>query len=82
MSHAPARGADGARDGGRTPGSSHTPGRGADRPRAGPPEAGGGTTPSPTGGRDVHLTFTSGRPADFVNVNWFSFGHRGHRGPA
>ncbi|MCF4135749.1 hypothetical protein L1856_00590 [Streptomyces sp. Tue 6430] len=35
----------------------------------------GGTTPPPTGGRDVHPTITSGRPADFVNVNWFSFGH-------
>ncbi|WP_109004158.1 glycoside hydrolase family 16 protein [Streptomyces rishiriensis] len=28
-----------------------------------------------TGTHDVYLTFTSGQPADFVNVNWFSFGH-------
>lgn len=28
-----------------------------------------------TGTHDVYLTFTSGRPADFVNVNWFNFGH-------
>ena len=27
-----------------------------------------------TGTHDVYLTFTSGRPADFVNVNWFNFG--------
>ncbi len=27
-----------------------------------------------TGKQDVYLTFTSGQPADFVNVNWFSFG--------
>ncbi|MGC9441080.1 glycoside hydrolase family 16 protein [Streptomyces sp. WG5] len=29
---------------------------------------------SVTGTHDVYLTFTSGQPADFVNVNWFSFG--------
>ncbi|MBL1103267.1 carbohydrate-binding protein [Streptomyces sp. 5-8] len=28
-----------------------------------------------TGTHDVYLTFTSGQPADFVNVNWFGFGH-------
>uniref|UniRef100_A0AAU2VA21 Glycoside hydrolase family 16 protein n=1 Tax=Streptomyces sp. NBC_00003 TaxID=2903608 RepID=A0AAU2VA21_9ACTN len=28
-----------------------------------------------TGTHDVYLTFTSGQPADFVNVNWFTFGH-------
>ncbi|WP_030314971.1 glycoside hydrolase family 16 protein [Streptomyces sp. NRRL B-3229] len=28
-----------------------------------------------TGTHSVYLTFTSGQPADFVNVNWFSFGH-------
>ncbi|AJE43486.1 glycoside hydrolase family 16 protein [Streptomyces nodosus] len=28
-----------------------------------------------TGTHDVYLTFTSGQPNDFVNVNWFSFGH-------
>jgi hypothetical protein len=28
-----------------------------------------------TGVHDVYLTFTSGQPADFVNVNWFTFGH-------
>ncbi|MDX6761828.1 carbohydrate-binding protein, partial [Streptomyces sp. F8] len=28
-----------------------------------------------TGTHDVYLTFTSGQPADFVNVNWFEFGH-------
>ena len=27
-----------------------------------------------TGTHDVYLTFTSGQPADFVNVNWFNFG--------
>jgi beta-glucanase (GH16 family) len=29
---------------------------------------------SVTGTHDVYLTFTSGQPADFVNVNWFEFG--------
>jgi hypothetical protein len=24
-------------------------------------------------GRTVYLTFTGGRPADFVNLNWFTF---------
>jgi len=28
-----------------------------------------------TGTHDVYLTFTSGQPSDFVNVNWFNFGH-------
>ncbi|HET9137995.1 glycoside hydrolase family 16 protein [Actinophytocola sp.] len=28
-----------------------------------------------TGVHDVYLTFTSGQPADFVNLNWFTFGH-------
>jgi beta-glucanase (GH16 family) len=28
-----------------------------------------------TGVHDVYLTFTSGQPADFVNLNWFAFGH-------
>lgn len=28
-----------------------------------------------TGKHDVYLTFTSGQPADFVNINWFNFGH-------
>ncbi|MDX3642590.1 glycoside hydrolase family 16 protein [Streptomyces sp. MB09-02B] len=27
-----------------------------------------------TGTHDVYLTFTSGQPQDFVNVNWFNFG--------
>ncbi|TPQ23228.1 glycoside hydrolase family 16 protein [Streptomyces sporangiiformans] len=27
-----------------------------------------------TGTHDVYLTFTSGQPAEFVNVNWFNFG--------
>jgi hypothetical protein len=27
-----------------------------------------------TGTQDVYLTFTSGQPADFVNLNWFTFG--------
>ncbi len=35
------------------------------------------TTPanisSVTGTHDVYLTFTSGQPADFVNLNWFTF---------
>ncbi|MEV7886017.1 glycoside hydrolase family 16 protein [Streptomyces sp. NPDC002817] len=30
---------------------------------------------SVTGTHDVYLTFTSGQPADFVNLNWFNFGH-------
>ncbi|MFJ9008970.1 glycoside hydrolase family 16 protein [Streptomyces canus] len=30
---------------------------------------------SVTGTHNVYLTFTSGQPADFVNVNWFTFGH-------
>jgi hypothetical protein len=28
-----------------------------------------------TGTHDVYVTFTSGQPADFVNLNWVSFGH-------
>ena len=28
-----------------------------------------------TGVHNVYLTFSSGQPADFVNVNWFIFGH-------
>jgi beta-glucanase (GH16 family) len=28
-----------------------------------------------TGTHTVYLTFTSGQPADFVNINWLSFGH-------
>ncbi|MFJ8310635.1 MULTISPECIES: glycoside hydrolase family 16 protein [unclassified Streptomyces] len=28
-----------------------------------------------TGTHDVYLTFSSGQSADFVNVNWFGFGH-------
>ncbi len=28
-----------------------------------------------TGVHTVFLTFTSGQPSDFVNVNWFTFGH-------
>lgn len=28
-----------------------------------------------TGTHNVYLTFTSGQSADFVNVNWFNFGH-------
>jgi hypothetical protein len=27
-----------------------------------------------TGTHDVYLTFSSGQPADFVNLNWFTFG--------
>jgi hypothetical protein len=27
-----------------------------------------------TGRHDVYLTFTSGQPDDFVNMNWFTFG--------
>ncbi|MFF0268532.1 glycoside hydrolase family 16 protein [Kribbella sp. NPDC004536] len=30
---------------------------------------------SVTGTHDVYLTFTSGQPADYVNLNWFTFGH-------
>ncbi|MFF4018939.1 glycoside hydrolase family 16 protein [Streptomyces sp. NPDC001843] len=30
---------------------------------------------SVTGTHDVYLTFTSGQASDFVNVNWFGFGH-------
>jgi beta-glucanase (GH16 family) len=28
-----------------------------------------------TGVHDVYLTFSSGQPADFMNINWFTFGH-------
>jgi hypothetical protein len=28
-----------------------------------------------TGTHTVYITFTSGQPADFVNINWLSFGH-------
>jgi hypothetical protein len=28
-----------------------------------------------TGTHTVFVTFTSGQPADFVNINWLSFGH-------
>ncbi|TML26988.1 MAG: carbohydrate-binding protein [Actinobacteria bacterium] len=28
-----------------------------------------------TGVHTVYVTFTSGQPADFVNLNWLSFGH-------
>jgi hypothetical protein len=28
-----------------------------------------------TGTHNVYVTFTSGQPANYVNVNWFSFGH-------
>ena len=28
-----------------------------------------------TGTHNVYITFTSGQPADFVNVNWIRFGH-------
>ena len=28
-----------------------------------------------TGTHDVYLTFSSGQPADFLNINWLSFGH-------
>ena len=28
-----------------------------------------------TGMHDVYITFTSGQPADFVNLNHFTFGH-------
>jgi hypothetical protein len=28
-----------------------------------------------TGVHTVYITFTSGQPADFVNLNWFTFGH-------
>lgn len=28
-----------------------------------------------TGVHDIYLTFTSGQPADYVNLNWFTFGH-------
>jgi hypothetical protein len=30
---------------------------------------------SVTGVHNVYLTFTSGQPADFVNLNWFTFVH-------
>ncbi|MER7458618.1 glycoside hydrolase family 16 protein [Micromonospora sp. NPDC126480] len=32
-----------------------------------------GNVAGPTGRRTVYLTFTSGQPNDFVNVNWFIF---------
>ena len=28
-----------------------------------------------TGTHTVFVTFTSGQPADYVNLNWFNFGH-------
>ena len=28
-----------------------------------------------SGTHDVYLTFTSGQPADYVNLNWITFGH-------
>jgi hypothetical protein len=28
-----------------------------------------------TGTHTVYITFTSGQPADFVNINWLTFGH-------
>jgi Carbohydrate binding module (family 6) len=28
-----------------------------------------------TGVHSVYLTFTSGQPADFVSLNWVTFGH-------
>jgi len=28
-----------------------------------------------TGTHTVYLTFSSGQPADFVNINWFTFSH-------
>ena len=28
-----------------------------------------------TGVHTVYITFTSGQPADYVNLNWISFGH-------
>jgi hypothetical protein len=28
-----------------------------------------------TGTHNVYITFTSGQPANFVNVNWLRFGH-------
>jgi beta-glucanase (GH16 family) len=32
-------------------------------------------TSAVTGTHTVYLTFTSGQPADYVNINWFNFGH-------
>jgi len=32
-----------------------------------------GNVAGPTGRHTVYLTFTSGQPNDFVNINWFSF---------
>jgi hypothetical protein len=32
-----------------------------------------GNVSAVTGRHTVYLTFTSGQPADFVNVNWFNF---------
>ena len=34
-----------------------------------------GNVSTVTGRHSVYLTFTSGQPADFVNVNWFTFRH-------
>lgn len=28
-----------------------------------------------TGTHTVYVTFATGQPADFVNINWLSFGH-------
>jgi hypothetical protein len=32
-----------------------------------------GAIAATTGTHTVYLTFTSGQPADFVNMNWFTF---------
>lgn len=37
--------------------------------------AAGGVSGLVEGTHTVYLTFTSGQPADYVNVNWFDFGH-------
>jgi hypothetical protein len=28
-----------------------------------------------TGVHNVYITFTSGQPSDYVNLNWLTFGH-------
>jgi len=34
-----------------------------------------GNVAGPTGTHTVFMRFTSGQPADYVNVNWFLFRH-------
>ena len=65
----PGRGAPRQRQQRRRSAPSRSPTRAAGRPGARCPA----TSSAVTGTHTVFLTFTSGQPADFVNVNWFHF---------